>query len=256
MLGKRKKQFSMPPHKRDSRKMVRKDQTYGAGYNPKAPRPVRPLAYAEKKWHDTSFKFISGSWTAATTDWPTYASVPSLNLIAAGSEGYERDGSRINAYKLNIRGACNVDKHSSTTYNGTIPDTGYFRVLVYIDTQCNGSATSLDLLFEQRPTGQDSFDVYNSLLDNGRIKVLMDKYVRVPEAVVTYDPNDGKFYAPSRIVHFKKTFNLNLPIQYGDQYANLSSVRTNNIGLLVFAGFATGDQCVCSFRTRLRYTDY
>lgn len=256
---KRRKQWSLPPAKRTTENVVpftpKKDFTFGKGYNPKAARTVKPLSYAEKKWHDDSRLVQPASWTNATVDWPTYYAVDSINKIAQGDTGYERNGTRINAFKLTLRGAVQVEQHASSTYVNTAPDTHYFRWIVFIDSQCNGAGASLDDLFQQTPNNLDQFDVFNSLYDTGRFKILMDKFIRVPEAVVTYDETNGQFYAPGRIVHFKKTFNFQLPIQYGDSYANMSSVRTNNIGMVIFSGNAVKNQAL-SYRTRLRYCDY
>ena len=258
MAQKRRKQWSMPPAKRNAENIVpfaKKDFTFGKGYNPKAARDIKPLPHSEKKWHDDSQLVPTASWNAADTNWPTYYAVNSINKIAQGDTGYERNGTRINAFKLTLRGSVQVIQHAASTYVNTAPDTHYFRWIVYIDSQCNGAGASLDDLFQQTPNSTDQFDVYNSLYDTGRFKILMDKFIRVPEAVVTYDPGDEQFYAPGRIVHFKKTFNFQLPIQYGDQYANMTSVRTNNIGMVIFSGNDKKNQAL-TYRTRLRYCDY
>ena len=223
---KRTKQWAKPPAKRTASDIIPfklKDRTYGAGYNPKvvAPIPRMIRAAAEKKWFDYSGLMTSGVWTAHSGLFPTYAAVPSLNLIPQGDTGYERNGKQIQVYKLTIRGTCEMDRQSNAVYNAMIANTTYFRWMIYIDTQCNGAAPGLSDLFEENPTNLDQFDMYNSLFETGRFKTLMDKFIRVPEATATYDGTN--FHIPSRIVHFKKTFTMNLPILYGDQYANMAS---------------------------------
>ena len=44
-----------------------------------------------------------------------------------------------------------------------------------IDTQANGAFPNLTDVFEENPTGGDQFDIYNSLRETGRYKILMDK---------------------------------------------------------------------------------
>ena len=164
-----------------------------------------------------------------------------------------RNGNKVEAYKLTIRGTVEMDRQSNSVFNNLENSTRYFRWIIYIDTQCNGSTPGLSDLFEELPNNLDQFDVYNSLYETGRFKILMDKFIRVSEITAVYDGTN--YHIPSRIVHFKKTFTMNLPITYGDHYANLTSVRTNNIGMIIFSGQSTTSQLSVSFRTRLRYTD-
>ena len=48
-----------------------------------------------------------------------------------------------------------------------------------IDTQANGAFPNLTDVFEENPTGGDQFDIYNSLRETGRYKILMDKVLRI-----------------------------------------------------------------------------
>ena len=50
-----------------------------------------------------------------------------------------------------------------------------------IDTQANGAFPNLTDVFEENPTGGDQFDIYNSLRETGRYKILMDKVLRINE---------------------------------------------------------------------------
>ena len=69
---------------------------------------------------------------------------------------------------------CKVAKHSGSDFDDLKCETHYFRWILMIDTQANGAFPNLTDVFEENPTG-DQFDIYNSLRETGRYKILMDK---------------------------------------------------------------------------------
>ena len=105
-----------------------------------------------------------------------------------------------------------------------------------IDTQANGAFPNLTDVFEENPTGGDQFDIYNSLRETGRYKILMDKVLRINELTPGWNTQTNRWHAASRLQYFQKHVNLDLPIQFSDQYGNLASVRNNNICMIILWG--------------------
>lgn len=256
MLGKRRKQFSAPAHYDSKRRKVVNNlapKQFGSGYNPKAISRVKPPANAEVKWYDKSA--ITAAWGAAGGGIPSYIYVDSLNRIAQGDTGDTRDGNKILVTKLSLRGTCEAYQNSNGTFTSTTPGEVYFRWMVIIDTQANGANPALTDVFESDPTGADQFDIYNSLTETGRYKILMDKFIKVNAACPIYNTNTQHTHVQNRLTHFKKTFNLNLPIVYSDGTSNMAAVRNNNIFMVIFNGH-DGSNLGVNYRTRLRFTDY
>jgi len=260
MLGKRRKQFSYPSGKKtygnrgasDVVPFASKNQ-FGPGYNPKRISYRPPPPNGEVKWFDVSGSYTT--WVAASADLPSHVMLDSLNRIEAGDKGFNRNGNKIQVTKINIRGACLMAENSNTTFTATSPGQVYFRWMLMIDTQANGSSPGATDIFEQNPTSLDQFDVYNSLTESGRFKVLMDKFIRVDQAHPMYNSTTEHTHVGNRLTHFKKTIKVNLPIVYSDNLSNMASVRNNNIFMIIFNGH-DGTHCQVSYRCRIRFTDY
>jgi len=259
MLGKRRKQFAMPHGKKPkyittaSSNVRTQPRQFGAGYNPKAVSNRRPPPNLEKKWFDVT---ASGtSWVAAGSGLPSHTAFDSLVKISQGDEGYNRQGNKIMVTKVTLRFTSQADQNSNTTFTSTTPGDVYFRWFLIIDTQANGAFPAVTDIFEERPTAGDSYDLFNSLLESGRYKILMDKYVRVPAAAPMYNSTSQHTHVPNRLIHHQKSFNLNLPIHYSDGEPNMASVRNNNICMVVFNGH-DGTNLSYNWRARVRFTDY
>ena len=127
--------------------------------------------------------------------------------------------------------------------------------MIFIDTQANGAIPALTDVFEEDPAAGDSYDVYNSLKEEGRYKCLMDKYIKVNQAHPMFNSSSGRTHVQNRVTHFKKTVNLDLPIHYSGGSAGVGYVRNNNIFMVVFNGH-DGSNLRVNYRTRVRFTDY
>ena len=77
-----------------------------------------------------------------------------------------------------------------------------------IDTQANGAFPNLTDVFEENPTGGDQFDIYNSLRETGRYKILMDKVLRINELTPGWNTQTNRWHAASRLQYFQKHVNL------------------------------------------------
>ena len=53
----------------------------------------------------------------------------------------------------------------------------------------------------------------------------MDKVLRINELTPGWNTQTNRWHAASRLQYFQKHVNLDLPIQFSDQYGNLASVK-------------------------------
>lgn len=215
MLGKRKKQFSMPPHKKQpyirstQRSIPGVSKQFGSGYNPKAISYRRPPPNLERKWFDNTG--VANTWVTSTTGLSAHTAFDNLVRIAQGDTGHTRNGNKIMITKINLRFTSEVTGVSNGTFDDTTPGDVYFRWFLIIDTQANGAIPAMTDIFEENPNNV-SFDVYNSLLETGRFKILMDKFVRVPHACPMFNTVSHNTHTQTRIMHHNKSFNVNIPI--------------------------------------------
>lgn len=232
-----------------------KETQFGPGYNPKAVSLRRSPPNAELKWCDTTN--LVTTWVSAGNGLPSHAAIDSLVRISQGDTGYQRNGNKITVKKLTIRGAVEAYQNSNTTFTSTTPGEVWFRFMVMIDTQANGAFPNpITDVFEETPTGADQFDIYNSLTETGRFKVLMDKFLKVSQAVPMYNNSSGHTHVGNRVTHFKKTINnMNLPIHYSSGTSDMGAIRNNNIFVIVFNGH-DGTNLGFNYRARIRFTDY
>ena len=73
---------------------------------------------------------------------------------------------------ISLRGRCIVDKNSDPSFANVVSTTTIFRIVVFLDTQCNGGSPTIDEFFDTQLVSQDAFDCYNSLHNTGRFKTL------------------------------------------------------------------------------------
>lgn len=254
MLGtKRKKQFSYPPHKKG------RYNQYGKGYNPKVVEQRAPPANGEKKFHEHGVGYTTLT-DVATTTIPAYAQESSMCLIPQGDLMHQRNGSKIMITKLTLRWGLMIDTNTNGVLANLVQSSSTWRVILYIDTQCNGAAAPITEYFDTTNANEHPFDVYNNLYNTGRFKCLMDKFINFEAVAPTYNSDAKTFTQCGTMKEFKKTFTLNLPVTFTGTTGTIDTIKTNNIGMFFicngFGGSDTVTQRKVSFRYRLRFTDY
>lgn len=228
---------------------------FGYGYDPKRVSRRRIPPNAEIKWYDQTG---GTAFVDATTVLPSRCDIASLLLFPSGDEGPTRIGNKITVTKLNLRYTVGTNITSNTDFSNVYAGDHYFRVMVFIDTQANGSTPAFTDVFEEAPhaTGGDQFSIYNSLRETGRFKVLMDKITLLPAYTPAYNTATGHYHVPSRIRYEQASFKINLPVVFSDALPNNASVRNNNIFIMAFSSHSTGTNFAFSYRSRVRFTDY
>ena len=84
----------------------------------------------------------------------------------------------------------------------------------------------------------------------------MDKVLRINELTPDGILRQIDGMQASRLQYFQKHVNLDLPIQFSDQYGNLASVRNNNICMIILSGADSNTQMTYNYRSRIRFSDY
>lgn len=265
MLGKRGSYSNNTANKRPRKwKKTKKISFAGKGYNPKQVALRRAPPNAEKKFHEIG-QDSTTLQNAGTGQVPAHSGFASLNLIANGDTMSTRNGNKILIDSINIRGRCIIDPNRDPDVLNLVYTTGIFRVILYLDTQANGGAPTMDEFFDTQLVNQDAFDVYNSLHVTGRFKTLMDKEITVtpqPCFMETTSTPD-QIFCPGGEVRFQKTIkNLHIPVMFSDNTANLAAVRTNNIGMWVLevggggSAIPNNTHRKFAYRARIRFYDY
>ncbi len=265
MLGKRRYPGNYPSGKRSTKNSYQGKRRYnyggkkvtkqfGSGYNPKMPLVRAPPAGAERKFYDAAG--AGTAWTAASGNTPTYHVITSMNNIAQGDGPNLRQGSKIMATKLTVRQTLVLDKQSTAGANWADVITGVtYRVIIGIDTQCNGAAPTLASLLDF-DTANATLNAFNNTRFTGRFKILCDEFHCLNRKAMLWEAVTYTFNSASVEKHFDRTFNLNLPIQYSDGTNNTTAIATNNLFMIVLANNSTGSQLLVPWRFRLRFTDY
>ena len=144
-----------------------------------------------------------------------------------------RNGNKVLLDSISLRGRCIVDKNSDPSFANVVSTTTIFRIVVFLDTQCNGGSPTMDEFFDTQLVSQDAFDCYTiaqyrQIQDTPRQKshgangpCFMDN-TPTPDTVVC--PGGETEFS----FHLK---NLRIPIMFSDGYDYIQSVRTNNIGM-------------------------
>ncbi len=159
----------------------------------------------------------------------------SVLTIAQGDGENERDGRKMCVKKLGWRFKMTLQAIDA----GTPQFAETVRIILYLDTQCNGAAATAALILQT-----DDFQSFNNLEQGKRFRIWMDR---------TYDLNPhagggtdtGQYGVQDT---FYKT--CNLPVTYDSTATTgaIATMRDNNIGVLLL-----GDQGnVVAFESKMR----
>ena len=225
---------------------------YGRGYQP---NNAFSASAPELKWWDHGENLTALS-TAPDADNPAYYQVASLNAMAAGDDGDQRNGNKINIKKITVRIKVETDPNSDGSNANIIANAHLWRVVLYLDTSPNGSTPTFDQFFENTPNNEGQLYDYNKLANKDRFKVLKDWFIHVPPCYVVYDGTNYHSYGNSAFR--KKTVTLNCPTLFSDTTNNLAAIQKNNIGMWIMcdASATTYTDMKFSYRARVRFTDY
>ena len=98
--------------------------------------------FAEKKFHELG-QDSTTIQNIATTTTPAHSGFSSLNLISYGDSMSTRNGNKVLLDSIS-KGRCIVDKNSDPSFANVVSTTTIFRIVVFLDTQCNGGSPTMD----------------------------------------------------------------------------------------------------------------
>lgn len=234
-------------------KGARVTKQFGPGYNPKQGITRMPPPGAERKFYDVAG--AGATWTAESGNTPTYHVLSTLNNVAQGDTPYNRNGSKIMLTKLTMRMVLILQRQLNATAWADSVTSVIFRVIIGIDTQCNGAAPPIGALLDL-DTANSPFNSFNNVRSAGRFKILCDEFTPLCRNTIAYNGIADVYGLGGVETHFNRTFNLNLPIQFTDGSGNLSAISTNNLFCFVLINNADGLHVDAPFRYRIRFTDY
>lgn len=192
---------------------------------------------------------------APTTSIPAYLQASSLNLVLKGDGNDQREGSRINAVSLEVYGELIIDKNSSGAWNTVVNSDHIFRIVVYLDKQCNQAAAPITNLFDFSLSASEfPIGASRNLEFIDRFSILADKWVRIPAAASVWD--GANFHFPGCIKQFSIKIRINKAITYTENLLNIASVTTNNLGIFFMSSASAVTQRKVAFRSRLNFVDY
>lgn len=175
---------------------------------------------------------------------------PTINPIAGGSTESTRVGRRVTLRYLEFA----MRVVTRTLAAGT-ERTRPYRIVVYIDHQCNGATATGSDLFENfgTLTNDEKMLAKRNLINQKRFTFLYDRtFIMRPDVAFT---SAGAFtfnnVAQDRIHKFNTK--LNCPIEFNGVTGAISEICCNNIGWLIVEGFSGGLQAECL--TRVRFSD-
>lgn len=170
----------------------------------------------ELKFHDVTVQDNVVTATAAITD--------SLIKIAQDTTEKTRIGRKVQLKGMSMRYTLSLPAVDAAATEG---GSDIIRVMVYLDTQCNGSTATTANILES-----DIFESFNNLANKGRFRVLLDRYHTMNPTSMASD-GTGLMSTQSFEIFdsFYKKFDY--PIEYDSTAGAITEIKSNNIGLLL-----------------------
>ncbi len=165
-----------------------------------------------------------------------------VNIIAQGTTESQRIGRKCTIKSINWRFDIVRNENAGSW------DSEVVRVLMYLDKQANGAAATVTGILESA-----DYQSFNNLSNKGRFRTIMDKkYILKPHA----GAGDGTTNIFNDDLVYDEFFKqVNITIEYDNSATTgvLTTIRSNNIGVLVISKQGTGT--VFNSKLRLRFAD-
>lgn len=212
---------------------------------------------AYKKFHDLvigpTLVPLFNSGTANMSD--------SLNLVAEGPAFNERIGRLLCLRKVQMSYDIRFDGTDEQLIIGTPPQDPaqwVIRVALVLDRQCNGSAATMEEIWDMSSGSAAGPMAFRNVDNTGRFNVLYNRVHNIEQVVqATDDGTNTNFlhYSGSNQFYMQKT--IEIPIHFKGSTAVLTNIQDNN--LLLYVGLANSGigNAQCRFKSvvRLRFED-
>ncbi len=216
----------------------------------------------EKKFYDMELDDASlastGNFLGKTSIGPNTNSGTIVDLVQGTSES-QRIGRKCTITKIHAR--MNFEFLPGSNPNLGMSDNAHetIRFILYWDKQCNGAAASFTDLIET-----DVYNSYRNLANVKRFVILYDKiWAWNSTAVGAADAVDQQVgtainQVSNRVIaDYQINFSINvfIPIEFANTDGALTGIRSNNIGIMVWAKHGSRMK-VSPSKMRLRFIDF
>lgn len=225
---KRSRAYSSARSKRPVKQHAGK-RAYVPGVTRTAGSYARNFSRDEKKWLDTTRAHANVPVTAVFMD--------TLNGLAVGNTVNTRIGNRVCLKNVNLYITASAATGSTAGQGDDV-----FRVILYIDHQCNGAAATATDILES-----DVYDSFRNMNQAERFTVLKDKFITfsgLTGAGASTNASNPKFH--------KMSWKGSMFLHYGGAGATVADLRSNNVGVLLITRSA---HISATVQARIKYTD-
>lgn len=167
----------------------------------------------------------------------------SINTIVQGVGESQRVGRKAIIKKIAWRWNCILE---SETGGSGAQSSETFRVIMFLDRQCNGTPATTAQILES-----DNWQAYNSLVNKGRFTILYDKIVDFTPMSGAGNGTENDFPEVSMSGEFYKS--CNIPIEFDGQTGQITEIRSNNMAILLLS--RAGNLLTFTSKVRLRFYD-
>lgn len=181
-----------------------------AGYTRNAGAYARsiPIRSTEKKYFDTSL--------ADTSDHSAGIVLPSLCLLPQGTTDQKRIGNKVTIRNINLHLSGSLDDQGTGVFSD-----GCYRVIVFIDKQCNGAAAAVtDIL------NTANISSFRNMDQVDRFTILKDKMYVLPCR------STNVLHTISPLIRVNWSKKCNIPVHFSSTTGAITEIRSNNIGIL------------------------
>lgn len=243
--------------KRKYSKAFRKgyDRTGGFyGNNYKRRKYAAKYTKPEKKFFDIAGTIGSiittGSFLVTASVGP-FVSSGTITDIPQGTGESNRIGRKCTITKLRAR----MNFEFITSETATLGEASLahetVRFMIYWDKQCNGTVAAAASILEA-----DTYNSFRNLANKGRFVILYDQiFAWNTAAIGSGNGTDSKSALVVGDYQIRINKKLYIPIEYSGTTGTLSEIRSNNIGMMVWAKHGARMKMTAS-RIRLRFNDF
>lgn len=178
--------------------------------------------------------------------------VPTLfSDIAGGTKVNQRIGNKVTVTNINFRGEV-----SGWGPSGGITASNRCRMIVFLDTQCNGLPADIKQILQppdELGTQTPKIDAYRNMETAPRFRILKDKMmVFNPQGSDYREGANNHTLSNTKVIKF--SWKGSLPLHFGSPGAGITELKNNNVGVLfVWEKTAAGH---IKLNARVKYTDY
>lgn len=165
-------------------------------------------------------------------------------ILPQGTGPSQRLGRKVTLKTIHFKGCI---KMANTTLAPATAD--MLRVIIYQDTQCNGTAATIATTADGLLQSADIFS-FRNMENTGRYRFLYDKVRSIASMSGAYDGTNDQFGENFASLRFN--IKCNIPLEYSATTGVLTELRSNNVGL---AAISQDGVVQIEGNFRIRYSD-